>query len=107
MRYKLTRIVTEPLTQFLLIGVAIYAAYGFFGTPDNTDNERTVTVTAGEIQAMASQWLKLWSGTPPIPKNLRRPIYIRLPMFYSTPTNAMQPHWRMRQHRSVLDTTAG
>ncbi len=54
----------EPLAQFLLIGVAIYAVYGFLGTPDDSANERTVTVTAGELQAMADQWLKLWNRPP-------------------------------------------
>jgi hypothetical protein len=60
----LIQLAKEPLAQFLLIGVAIYAVYGFLGTPDDSANERTVTVTAGEIQAMADQWLKLWSRPP-------------------------------------------
>ena len=54
----------EPLTQFLLIGVAIYAVYGYFGTSDNADNDRTISVTSGEIEAMADQWLKLWNRSP-------------------------------------------
>jgi hypothetical protein len=47
-----------------LIGAAIYAVYGFVGTSDNSDSERTVSVTSGEIEAMADQWLQMWNRPP-------------------------------------------
>ena len=61
---NLARLVKEPLAQFLLIGVAIYAVYGYLGAPDDSDNERTISVTSGEIEAMTDQWLNLWNRPP-------------------------------------------
>ena len=61
---KLTRLVREPLVHFLLIGGAIYALYGFNAGGYEGDNERSVTVTSGDIQSMADQWLGLWSRPP-------------------------------------------
>jgi len=61
---QLIRLVKEPLTQFLLIGIAIFGIYGFLGAPDNAANERTIIVTSGEIEAMVDQWKKLWNRPP-------------------------------------------
>jgi len=44
---KLKRLAREPLVHFLLIGAGIYGFYGIYAGNDGSDNERTVTVTAG------------------------------------------------------------
>ena len=53
-----------PLIHFLLIGAAIYALYGIIGGNEDGGNERTVTVTAGDTQALTDQWIRLWSRPP-------------------------------------------
>jgi hypothetical protein len=73
LRNSLAQLIKEPLAQFLLIGAAIYAVYGFFGTPENSANERTITVTSGEIRALADTWTNLWNR-PPTDEELSRII---------------------------------
>jgi hypothetical protein len=75
---------TEPLAQFLLIGAAIYGAYGYVGAPDSSANERTVTVTSGEIRALSDTWMNLWNRPPTneelsqvIRQNVREKILFR------------------------------
>ena len=53
-----------PLMHFLLIGAGIYALYGIIGGDEDGSNERTVTVTAGDTQALTDQWIRLWSRPP-------------------------------------------
>jgi peptidyl-prolyl cis-trans isomerase C len=50
------KLASEPLLHFLLIGAGIYGLYGMFATGEAGNDERTVTVTSGEIQALADQW---------------------------------------------------
>lgn len=61
---KLKKLAREPLVHFLLIGAGIYGFYGLFTDGDEGGNERTVTVTAGDIQALSSQWTRLWQRPP-------------------------------------------
>jgi hypothetical protein len=61
---KLKQFVREPLVHFLLIGVGVYALYGVLASGDDADNERVVTVSAGDIQSLADQWTRLWNRPP-------------------------------------------
>ena len=61
---KLKRLAREPLIHFLLIAGGIYALYGIYSGGEDSDNERTVTVTSGEIQALTDQWTRLWNRPP-------------------------------------------
>jgi len=61
---KLKRLIREPLVHFLLIGSGIYGFYGIYAGGDIIENERKVTVTAGDIQALADQWTRLWRRPP-------------------------------------------
>jgi hypothetical protein len=61
---KLKQVIHAPFFHFLLIGAAIYAIYGIYADDGISDNERVVTVTAGEIQSLASQWQRVWSRAP-------------------------------------------
>lgn len=47
-----------------MIGAGIYALYGLYSAGNEDVNERTVTVTAGDIQALANQWTRLWQRPP-------------------------------------------
>jgi len=66
---KLRILAREPLVHFLLIGAGIYFAYGLFAAGDDNDNERRITISAGEIEALDDQWTKLW-GRPPTEEEL-------------------------------------
>jgi peptidyl-prolyl cis-trans isomerase C len=61
---KFKKLAREPLVHFLLIGAGIYGIYGMVGSDDAGSDERVVTITAGEILAMASQWQRAWSRPP-------------------------------------------
>jgi peptidyl-prolyl cis-trans isomerase C len=74
----------EPLLHFLLIGVAIYLLYGAFAEPvpdDGTD--KTIVVSAGEVEWMQTSWQKRWNRAP-TPEELDGLIqqYIRETVLY-------------------------
>jgi len=60
------RIVRKPLFHFLLIGTVIYLFYGFFDekAAESTENDRTITVTKGDIALMEDSWQKRWNRPP-------------------------------------------
>jgi hypothetical protein len=60
----LIRFFKEPLVQFLLIGVCIYAAYALFGAPDEAAAERTVVISEDRINSLAAAWEKRWNRPP-------------------------------------------
>ena len=80
---KLKRLAREPLVHFLMIGAAIYGLYGAYGGGEDSSNERTVTVTSGEIQALTDRWTRLWSR-PPTSDELTNVIrdYVRTQILY-------------------------
>ncbi len=61
---KLKKLAGEPLLHFLLIGAGIYGIYGTIGDGDAGSDERVVTVTSGEIQALTDQWGQTWNRPP-------------------------------------------
>jgi peptidyl-prolyl cis-trans isomerase C len=61
---RLKKLAGEPLVHFLLIGASIYAVYGALSTGEADNDERTVTVASGEIQALADQWSRSLSRPP-------------------------------------------
>jgi len=61
---KLTRLLTEPLIQFLVIGACIYGAYALFGAPQEDFRDTTIVVDSNRINAMISQWEKRWNRLP-------------------------------------------
>ena len=61
---KLKRLAREPLVHFLLIGAGIYGFYGFLASGNDSDDDRVVTVSAGDIQSLADQWTRLWNRPP-------------------------------------------
>jgi len=61
---KLTRLFTEPLIQFLIIGVCIYGAYALFGTPEEDFRNTRVHVDSARINAFISEWESRWNRPP-------------------------------------------
>ena len=64
MSNKLTRLLSEPLLQFLIIGACIYGAYALFGAPEEDFRDTTIRVDSNRINAMISQWQKRWNRLP-------------------------------------------
>ncbi|MDH3841175.1 MAG: hypothetical protein OES35_09670, partial [Chromatiales bacterium] len=54
----------EPLLHFLLIGAAIYLLNGLFADPAPEADDKTIVVSAGEIEWMRTAWGKRWNRPP-------------------------------------------
>jgi hypothetical protein len=48
----------------MFIGAAIYLLYGAFAEPVTEETDKTIVVSAGEIQWMKTSWQKRWSRPP-------------------------------------------
>ena len=77
------KLLREPLLHFLLIGAAIYLLYGVFAEQLPEADDKTIVVSAGEIEWMQRSWQKRWSR-PPTPRELDGLIqqYIRETVLY-------------------------
>ena len=64
MSNKLTRLFTEPLIQFLIIGACIYGAFALFGTPEEDFRDTRVHVESARINAFISEWESRWNRPP-------------------------------------------
>ena len=54
----------EPLMHFMIIGAAIYLLYGVFAEPAPEEADKTIVVSAGEIEWMQASWQKRWNRLP-------------------------------------------
>jgi hypothetical protein len=61
---RLTRLFTEPLVQFLIIGACIYGAFALFGTPEEDYRDTTIRVDANRIDSFIGQWESRWNRPP-------------------------------------------
>jgi len=61
---KLPNIVREPLVHFLLLGVSIYAVTAWLAPAAPEDSERTIRVSAAEIDWLTTSWEKRWNRPP-------------------------------------------
>jgi len=61
---KFTRLFTEPLIQFLIVGAGIYGAYALFGTPEENFRDTLVHVDSNRINAFISEWESRWNRPP-------------------------------------------
>ncbi|MDX2418593.1 MAG: peptidylprolyl isomerase [Xanthomonadales bacterium] len=64
MSNRVTRLFTEPLIQFLIIGACIYGAYALFGAPEEDFRDTRVHVDSARINAFISQWESRWNRPP-------------------------------------------
>jgi hypothetical protein len=77
------KLLREPLLHFIVIGAAIYLLYGVFAEPAPEETDRTIVVSAGEIEWMQTSWQKRWNR-PPTDKEMDGLIqqYIRETVLY-------------------------
>jgi hypothetical protein len=73
----------EPLLHFLLIGTAIYVLYGVVAEPVPEETDKTIVVSAGEVEWMRTSWQKRWNR-PPTPEEFDGLVqqYIRETVLY-------------------------
>ena len=64
MSNRVTRLFTEPLIQFLIIGACIYGAYALFGAPEADFRDTRVHVNSARINAFISEWESRWNRPP-------------------------------------------
>ena len=64
MGHKFFQLAKEPLVHFLFIGAAIYLLYGMFAEPVLEETDKTIVVSAGEIEWMQTSWQKRWNRPP-------------------------------------------
>jgi len=60
----LTRLLREPLIQFLILGVAIYGAYAVLGAPGEDYRDTTIIVDSNRIDSMIGEWERRWNRSP-------------------------------------------
>ena len=58
------KLLREPLVQFMFIGAFIYLLYGVFAEPAVEETDKTIIVSAGEIDWMKTSWQKRWNRPP-------------------------------------------
>jgi hypothetical protein len=58
------KLLREPLVHFMFIGAVIYLLYGVFAEPVPEADDKTIVVTAGEIEWMQTAWQKRWNRPP-------------------------------------------
>jgi peptidyl-prolyl cis-trans isomerase C len=58
------KLLREPLVHFMFIGAVIYALYGTFAESVVEETDKTIVVTAGEVEWMQISWQKRWNRPP-------------------------------------------
>ena len=58
------KLLREPLLHFMFIGAAIYLLYGVLAESLPEADDKTIVVSAGEIEWMQSSWQKRWNRPP-------------------------------------------
>ncbi len=78
----IARLIREPLVQFLLIGVAIFAIYDLVASQSEPPRDRIV-VTEGRVQQLALVFAKTWQRSPS-PQEMRGLIdaYVKEEIYY-------------------------
>jgi hypothetical protein len=58
------RILKEPLLHFLLLGAALFIAYGLIAKPGSGGASGKINVTVGQIEHLAAGFAKTWQRPP-------------------------------------------
>ena len=64
MSNPITRLLKEPLLQFLIIGGVIYGAYALVAAPEDDYRDNMILVDSNRIDAMISEWEARWNRPP-------------------------------------------
>jgi hypothetical protein len=80
----LTRLIREPLLQFLLLGAALFALFGH-GVIDVGQEDRKIVVSAADIDRLAAAFTRTWNR-PPDPDERQAQVqdFIREEVLYRT-----------------------
>ncbi|WP_436643398.1 peptidyl-prolyl cis-trans isomerase [Microbaculum sp. FT89] len=60
----ISRLVREPLFQFLVIGAIVFAAYAAVGTRNDVAGQETIVVTPGRIAQLSETYSRTWQRPP-------------------------------------------
>ncbi len=76
------RLIRDPLSHFLLLGAALFVAYGYLQNDEPPETQQFV-VSAGKIEHLAALFTRTWQR-PPTPEELRGLIddYVREEVAY-------------------------
>ena len=58
------KLLREPLVHFMFIGAVIYLLYGVLAESVPEADDKTIVVTAGEVEWMQTTWQKRWNRPP-------------------------------------------
>jgi PPIC-type PPIASE domain len=58
------RFLKEPLLHFLLLGAALFIAYGLISKRGASDAPQTIVVTTGQVEHLATAFAKTWQRPP-------------------------------------------
>jgi hypothetical protein len=58
------RILKEPLLHFLLLGAALFMAYGLMSEPGSSAAPGKIVVTVGQVEHLAAGFAKTWQRPP-------------------------------------------
>ena len=64
MSNKLSRLIREPLLQFLLLGSGIYALFFLYGEPPQEDQDRSIVITTDYVNSLSASFAKRWNRPP-------------------------------------------
>ena len=83
MSNKISRLIREPLLQFLLLGTGIYALFFLYGEPPQEDQDRTIVITTDYVNSLSASFAKRWNR-PPTNEELQGLVseYIRESLLY-------------------------
>jgi len=83
LRKIIARWTREPLIHFVIIGACIYLLYGLYGQQESEEQDRTITITAGEIAWLEDAWAKQWKRPPtPVERQGLIKQYLRETVLY-------------------------
>ena len=63
-RVAVIDLLRQPIVHFLLIGGALGGLVGWLGSRDAGEPDRTIRITAGEIDRMEAEWTARWNRAP-------------------------------------------
>jgi hypothetical protein len=109
------RILQEPLLHFLLLGAALFLAYGVMPSPGVGAGADEIVVTMGQVENLAATFTKTWQR-PPTPEELtglvrgrvREEVYYREAMAMGLDKDDTVIRRRLRQKMEFIseDVTA-
>lgn len=82
-RVRWRRFLREPLLQFFLLGLALFAAYRILGGGERAQRTDRIVVDAGQIERLSGEFYRVWAR-PPTRADLERLIeeHIKEEMLY-------------------------